>query len=347
MFDLLVGNQPLKKYLCDLLNTQNVPHALLFAGPDGVGKGQFAQQFARALVQSDNTSAHPDIHEYFPEGKSGMHSMETMRAFCDEVTLAPYKSPWKVFIIHHAERMLAYSANALLKTFEEPTPRTVIILVTGSPESLISTILSRCRILPFKSVAAQEMAAWLQTKYNLSSQDALTLAKQAKGSVAQALQLAESEDGLFEQFLLPVLSQGRFHSYSDLVKTAQTIASQIDALKAEGEDSTDSELSAAQRARVEKTLAGAGTMLYLRQVQKFLEALSGWYRDIVLLKCKGETEALWHPKFRSQLEKTAEQKLPLHLDQILAAVKEALVSVQRASPLQSILETLFLRLKLL
>ncbi|MFA6916655.1 MAG: AAA family ATPase [Parachlamydiales bacterium] len=348
MFDHLIGNAPIKNYLISLLDTQEVPHALLFAGPSGIGKSQFAQQFALALIQGGGASVHPDIHEYYPEGKSGLHSMETMRSFCDEVTLAPYKSPWKVFIIHHAERMQSYSANALLKTFEEPTPRTVIILVTESPESLIPTILSRCRTLPFKGVSVSELSDWIQNKYSMTPQDALTVARQAKGSVAYAMQLAENGESLFEEHLLPVLIQGRFRTYSELVKTAQSIASEIDALKTETEESSaDSDLSAAQRARLEKSLAGTGTMLYLRQVQKFLEAISGWYRDIVLLKCGGDPEALWHAKCQQVLEKNAQQKLPMHLDHVLAAIKEALVSIQRASPLQSVLETLFLRLKLL
>lgn len=346
MFDDLVGNEPLKKYLESLIAHQKIPHALLFAGPAGVGKGMFAKQFAQKLVQSQNEQ-HPDIHEYFPEGKSGIHSMETMRAFTEEVTLVPYMAPWKVFILYDAERMQAYSANALLKTFEEPSPRTVIILVTDSPESLLTTILSRCRLLQFKAVNTNEMTAWLEAKYALDAQEALILARQSKGSVAYAMQLMEKKEDLFESHLLPILVRGRFNTFTELGKTAQAIATQIDALKTDTEIEGDREMTAVQKAQLEKSLAGAGTMLYLRQVQRFLESLSGWYRDVILMKCGGDPQSLWHARHSEEIKGVAGHKLPLNFDQVLAAINEALISVQRSSPLQSVLETLFLRLKLL
>ncbi len=78
-----------------------------------------------------------------------MHSIESVRNFIHEVSMAPYGSKYKVFIIHDAERMLPTSANALLKTFEEPSKNSVIILISNHADILIPTILSRCTVVRF------------------------------------------------------------------------------------------------------------------------------------------------------------------------------------------------------
>ncbi len=75
-----------------------------------------------------------------------------MRQLSEEIYLPPYEANWKVFIIHDADRMLSYSANALLKTFEEPPPRTLIILLSRSQASLLPTIVSRCYTLHFQNL---------------------------------------------------------------------------------------------------------------------------------------------------------------------------------------------------
>ena len=145
--------------LSKMIERRAIPHSLLFAGPKGSDKAKTALQFAsdiiclddphhlqRKKVQSGN---HPDIHLYHPEGKSGMHSIESLRTLAQEVAMCPNESHFQFFILHDAERMLPTSSNALLKTFEEPTPRSVIILLSAQPEKLLPTILSRCQKIHF------------------------------------------------------------------------------------------------------------------------------------------------------------------------------------------------------
>lgn len=118
----------------------NIPHALLLSGPRGAPLAQEAIDFAIKLT---GKHPHPDIHEYFPEGKTEMHPISTIRSLTSDVNLVPYSAPWKVFIIHDAERMLPTSSNALLKTLEEPSAHTCILLLSHHPEKLLPTILSR------------------------------------------------------------------------------------------------------------------------------------------------------------------------------------------------------------
>lgn len=346
MFEGLIGNLRAKAYLQKLLDSNSIPHALLFSGSPGVGKALFAKAFAAQLIGVEGE--HPDLHEYFPEGKIGAHSIDSMRALMDEVSLAPYKAPWKVFIIHEAERMLQYSANALLKTFEEPSARTVIILLSSYPELLIPTILSRCRTLPFQAIPPEEIAAFVQQRFSLSPETAQDIAQKSKGSLAEACRLVEQGKGLFENHLVPVLSKGGFASFNELSRTAKALAEKIDLLKEDVEaPPSEIEMTAVQKNQWEKAQAGGGAVRYAQQAAALFEGIAGWFRDMHLLHYNGKMQALWHAKYKNALLQSIQSGHLRELDLVLAALKEATLSLQRSTPLQSILETLFLRLKLL
>ncbi len=143
-----------------LFQSGNIPHALLFAGPVGAGKSAAALQFAVDLLQtSKKPENHPDIHAYFPEGKVGMHPIESIRRLAQEVSLVPYEGRWKIFILHEAEKMLPTSSNALLKTLEEPAEHTLIILISHHPAGLLPTVRSRCQTIDFPPQATTPIDA--------------------------------------------------------------------------------------------------------------------------------------------------------------------------------------------
>src|SRR5581483_407419 len=146
MFSKIVGNEKAKKSLNQLLQNDRVPHLLLFSGVEGVGKRLFAESFARAWLQGEKEpkAFEPDLHILKPEGKTGMHSMQAIKDLNEKLSYLPYESKGIACIIDDAERMLASSANALLKTLEEPKGKTLIILVSSQPEKLLLTIRSRC-----------------------------------------------------------------------------------------------------------------------------------------------------------------------------------------------------------
>lgn len=127
--------------LTRLIQKKTIPHALLIV--DGKKR---ALKFAQELIGT-TAEFHPDIHHIRPEGK--YHPIAALRKLAEDVALTPFEAPYKVFLIHDAEKMLVASANALLKTFEEPTDYTVILLLTSYPDKLLPTILSRCQTYRF------------------------------------------------------------------------------------------------------------------------------------------------------------------------------------------------------
>lgn len=136
--------------------THNLSHSLLFIG----AKREDANAFCKQLLgpghaQKIDSGNHPDIHYYVPEGKSGQHLMATIQKMIQETFLPPFESPYKVFIIEEAEKMLPSSSNALLKTLEEPNPDAYFLLLSHHPDLLLPTILSRLQPLSF---SREEMA---------------------------------------------------------------------------------------------------------------------------------------------------------------------------------------------
>jgi len=129
--------------LMHLLQLGRVPHALLVVGGE-----EHALEFAKALVQTTQVY-HPDLHHYYPEGKHALHSVESMRSLANDVALSPFQAAYKVFMVHDAERMLPVSANALLKTLEEPAKQTVILFLTLAQDKLLPTLLSRCQVITY------------------------------------------------------------------------------------------------------------------------------------------------------------------------------------------------------
>lgn len=140
-----------------MLEKRRVPHLLLFVGAQNAF--QMANSFAKEWMQQEakNSSRlqYRDLHILSCEGKSGMHSIASIRDMIEMALLAPFESVRKAFIIKDAERMLATSANALLKIIEEPPAHTLFILVTAKGEKLLPTIHSRAQEVRFGSDSKQ------------------------------------------------------------------------------------------------------------------------------------------------------------------------------------------------
>lgn len=213
--------------LRELLDRRDtLPHALLLYGRTGIGKVDFARTLAQSLLceSPDRGVAcgtcpackwfadgnHPDYRELFPEAlgddadesaedadpdarekkKSKEIKIEQIRALSDFMTLSTHRDGFRVLLVHPAEAMNLAAANALLKTLEEPPPRTAILLVTDSIGRLLATIKSRCQRVMAPVPSTEEAMAWL-TAQGLS-EPSIALA-QAGGAPLDAIAFADPE----------------------------------------------------------------------------------------------------------------------------------------------------------
>ena len=148
-------------------------HAYLLVGPPGSGVEVAARSFAAELISPDGDERvrglvlrglHPDVVEFEPGGFSYLVDKDVRERILPEASRAPIEADRKVLILFEAERLKGNqneSANAMLKTLEEPPPRTIVVLVTGAPDDLIATIRSRCQRVDLEPVPLAALEAAL------------------------------------------------------------------------------------------------------------------------------------------------------------------------------------------
>lgn len=135
---LCLENENIQQLLTELSQEGALRQALLLEGPNTVDKNKMAQELARSYAKPG------DIHTFKPCGKLGLHPIESIRRLIEQIYLSSNANAYRVFIIEEAEKMLPSSANALLKTLEEPPGHSQIILTSSFPKDLLTTIRSRC-----------------------------------------------------------------------------------------------------------------------------------------------------------------------------------------------------------
>ena len=195
-----------------------LPHALLLDGPPGIGRHAFARRIAGALLcrQPDAgtgdacaecpacrqfaSGSHPDFRHVrlLLKGESAggkKRDSDASQILIDQVRelgttlgMSAQHGGWKVALIDPADQMMPAAANALLKTLEEPTPRTLLVLVVTHPRRLLATIRSRCQTVTLKVPARDAARAWLAER---KIADGEALLAMADGAPLQAMQLAE------------------------------------------------------------------------------------------------------------------------------------------------------------
>lgn len=172
MFENLVGNEKVKEYLNSTIENKNISHSFMFVGKPGIGKKQFAHQYAEMIMclqdgKCDGNSvkcdscvkfegnANPDYAEILPDGKT--LKIEQIRNLQARIVEKPITSRKKVYVIDDADLMSEESQNCLLKTLEEPPEYAVIILIVSNESRILPTIKSRCVIIKFQPLTSKEI----------------------------------------------------------------------------------------------------------------------------------------------------------------------------------------------
>lgn len=168
--------QPLWQSFQQALMLQRLPHAVLIHGLPGIGKQYFAAQMAQAILCEASAAQacgscrschlwtvghHPDFYRLHPEEAGKAIKIDAVRDSLEWLGLSPQQGRAKVLLLAPAERLNHAASNALLKSLEEPTPNTMLILVAEQPASLLATLRSRCQLWRMPEPTSEQSHAWL------------------------------------------------------------------------------------------------------------------------------------------------------------------------------------------
>lgn len=206
----IIGHHHIISYLQHNINEDKVSHAYLFVGPDHVGKNTVVEYFANSLVCENLTTKcepipcekcaccrqiknkiHPDVFWLKREvnEKTGNFkkniSIEQIRELQNRLNLHSFLNAYKIAVVSGAESLSQEAANSLLKMLEEPSPKTVIILIANNINFLPKTIASRCQLVRFNSVSDKEISDYLVgQKVNRKKAKVITAASYGRPGIA-------------------------------------------------------------------------------------------------------------------------------------------------------------------
>ena len=276
----IAGHEEAVALLSRSLEKDMLSHAYLFAGPPQVGKMTLAVNLAQGVNCLASPPArpcnecnqclriaaghHPDVQVIgLTAGPSGSTirreiGIDQVREAQRSAMLKPFEGRHRVFIIEEASSLSPEASNAFLKLLEEPPEAVLFILLTGYPESIFPTILSRCQWVGLNHLPIDTVARELQQLLGTPPKEAMDLARLSRGRIGWALEAAR-EPSVMEEYA------------ADLERIASLLDETLEERFAYAEDMA---------------------ALYARDREKALGQLNmavGWWRDLLVLK-NGERE---------------------------------------------------------
>ncbi len=269
IMDVMPCDEMIIRRFSVLIQKNRLAHAYLFVGAQGGGKTETALGIAK-FINCENKSKevffcnrcsaclkiikgnHPDIH-IIEADETDLIKIEQIREMLTRIKLRPFQSLRKIFIIRDIEKLTLSSSHALLKTLEEPTQNSLLLLTTSVPEKILDTIRSRCHMMYFRALSREMLAEQLMKDKIQNQQEAHFLAYFTEGCFGKAQQLMKGKmlgqrKNSIEKFILA-------RDSSDFIK---------------------------------KLIADKNKM----KMKWFLDVLLSWMRDSVLIKVNVENQQL-------------------------------------------------------
>lgn len=322
-FQHIRGHERILRIVARILKTGRISHAYLFSGLGGIGKRLVAIAFSKTLLCSSaglescgkcsacaqvDQGNHPDL--FLVEPEKDIITIDAIRNMKRGLSRTSFAGGYKLCVIDDAEKMNISAQNGLLKTLEEPTPDTVIILVTAQPYLLLPTILSRCQHLQFQPLTPAAAAALVREKHAVDERTASLMVTLTGGSPGKALELE-----------------------TDFLR--ELIESWVDRLSTPSSRGKDPDLFA----------LGEAFSRHKERLQIRLNFLRLWFRDMILYRVYEDPERLL---YRDQAEAIAlhSHRWSLeHLVQALCWIEDHHQAIEHNVNAQLSLEALFIKLE--
>ena len=324
-FTDIVGQEQLKEHLQNAIAMNKVSHAYIINGERNAGKEFVARVFAMALqCEKGGTEPCGECHSckqalgnnqpdiiYISHEKPNTIGVEDIRSQINgDISIKPYSSPRKIYIINEGEKMTPQAQNALLKTLEEPPEYAVILILTINVEALLPTVLSRCVVLNMKPVPDRLVKKYLMEQLAVPDYKANICVAFARGNIGKAKMLASSEE---------------FEKVKD---EAITLVKNIN------------EMETSEIVKAIKKISE-----YKFDVNDYLDILMAWYRDVLLFKATKDVNSLVFKEDIQQIMRMSDRSTYEGIEQIVNALQIAKKRLEANVNFDLTMELLFLAIK--
>ncbi len=322
-FKDVYGHEKQIKVLQTAMARNRIPHAYLFYGAEGVGKRTVAEVFAKALNCTSGRDSldacdacssclkidhgnHPDVITIRAQGQS--IRIQEIRELQEQMKFSPLEGGKRIFIIVDADRMNIASANAILKTLEEPSASNILVLLTSRPHQLPATVLSRCQHLRFNPLRRETVASFLEEKSSLDHKSAQLIALSSGGSIGRARAMNDESYLTTRATVLDIIAR---------IKTKEPLKI-LSALNDFGQERKD--------------------------IMERLGILMTGYRDALVYKETGDRDSLINQDYIDIIKSVAESESGRNIVSCIRAVDRALHTLNQNANKQLTLEVMMFTL---
>lgn len=360
--DRLRDQPRVRSFFASAVAENRLSHAYLFVGAPGAGMSDAALALAECVVcpsGGDDSCdeckrvrhhTHPDVH-FIEPGSAAGYLVSQVRDLIRDASLAPVRASSKVYVLQNAGLLRGASANALLKTIEEPPEGVMFVLIARSVEAVLPTIVSRCQVVPFRVVAPGAAAQELSERVGATPQEA-RIALSVAFTPEEAAEFLQSSDRReVRRCMVRTLGElarddswdvlqsasellGKMQAPLEGVRSSQkeSMAQSADYLSPKAmkqlEDANKRELTARERSGIMEGLAAAQSLL----------------RDVLML-CEGTAASPVNEDVSDVVERLAAGTTCAGVLGALDAVRRAGDDLSHNVSPQLVLETMLLRIK--
>lgn len=321
----IIGHEDIVKHFKNSIELGKVSHAYILNGEKSSGKRTLAAVVAKSLqceeggpdpcgkcrscLQAESGNQ-PDIIWVKHEKPNVISVDEVREQIVNDVDLKPYSSRYKIYIVPEAQLMNPQAQNALLKTLEEPPEYAIILLLANGIGKFLPTVLSRCIILNFKPVEPLHVVEYLTTKLDVEQSKARFCADFAQGNLGKAIRLAISPE------------------YNELLEDSVRILRRIQDMDMEDVISAVKNLGK-----------------YKLDVTDYMDIMTMWYRDILMVKISNSPNKLLFKDDYSVLKKQASMMSYEGVEEVIRALNKVKIRLEANVNFDIAMELLLLTIK--
>lgn len=271
-FEDIIGHEDIIQHFKMSIERGKLSHAYILNGEKGTGKKLVTRVIAKTLQCEQGTADacnacrsckqadsgnQPDIIWVTHEKPSVIGVDEVRDQVNQDITVKPYTSRYKIYIIPDAQLLNPQAQNALLKTIEEPPEYAIIFLLTDNVDKLLPTIISRCIVLNMKPLREMDMLRYMTDVLGIPEEQAYFCERFAFGNLGKAVRLATSEN------------------YQAIKESSVRLLRNIYKM------STEEIIQAAKRLSE-----------YKLEMQDLMDIMQMWYRDVLMFKISNSVNQL-------------------------------------------------------